>query len=827
MMRRAASLSAVWAALSVLLLALLGTRMAGLPPLGALLDPLDGLYRTARLAERMPPREISIPGLRRDVRVVWDDRRVPHIFAEDDLDAVTVLGYVVARDRLFQMDFIARAASGRLASALGAAAVPADRFLRRTGMDRGARKNLERIRREAGEEAAIIEAFCRGVNAYMDGLSRSDLPFEFRLLGYGPDRCTPMQTLRVLQYMNYDLTYATDEAAYGWLRRRLGATDYNLLYPEHPDYSIPIIPRSASAPETSTRNQTPGPSTAAVLPALWPPRLTALLEGYRAGKGSNNWAVSNERSATGHPILAGDMHLSVTLPAIWYEAHIVSPGMNAYGVTIPGAPMLVEAFTDYLGWTFTNAGTDQIDHYLLEVDESGTRYRFDGQWRPFEIVLDTIRVNGGEPVVDTLSYSHWGPAAQYAGEWVAHRWVAHDTSRTLKAVWMMNHARSHEEFEAALRFWDSPMQNILYADRDGTISIRSAGYLPIRRGGTGRGVLDGRSRDGEWTGRVAFEELPHAVTPTRGYLTSTNQEPIDSSYAQYLGHDWGDRTFRSIRIDTLLRAKERHHVGDIKRYQSDVHVVQRDFFAPLLAELDDLSEQSEQLRRMLLAWDGEAATSRVEPLVLDEFISTLEELAWDESAFDPVRVGPDGDSLVRPYPLRRPTLTRLYRLLTTTPDSPWLDIRSTKVRESAVDLLRAALDSTAVRLERSYGSHSSSWRWGHRHQIRFDHLIRALVPLGRGPVAFPGFDDTLSPAGARLTTHSASWRLVVDFSTSPPTGYGVYPGGQSGNPFSEFYDMHLPAYLRFRYYELLTPTEPSAVETTRRLRQSVFQADSG
>ncbi len=817
-MRRELSLFLLFTALTAGTLLVLGTRLTGLPPFGALLDPVDGLYRTARQTDRVPPSQIRLPGLSAPVRVAWDLRRVPHVFAETDLDAVAALGYVVARDRLFQMDFIGRAASGRLAEALGPAAVPADRFLRSTGMERGARRNLERIRRADGEELALLDAYCRGVNAYLRTLDWADLPFEFRLLGYRPDACTPLLPLRVLQYMNYDLTYRTDDAGYGLMKERLGEDAFRLLYPAEPRYSVPIVP-SSHEPSEARESALPAERAEPALHRGGASSLSSLLEGYRPGKGSNNWAVYGERSSTGRPILAGDVHLSVTLPAIWYEVHLVTPEMNVYGVTVPGAPVPIEAFTENVAWAFTNTAADQIDHYRLDVDSSTRTYRFEGARRRLEAVPDTILVNRSDPIVDTLYYSHWGPVVEREDRWTAVQWTAHDTSRTLAALWEMNHARHHADFQAALRKWDTPMQNILYADREGTVSMRSTGYLPVRSGGTGAGLLDGSSRAGAWIGRVPFEELPFAVNPERGYLTSTNQKPTDAAYPHYLGHDWG-RTYRSIRIDTLLRRQSAHSPADLRRYQADVHAVQRDFFVPLLDTLGGLAGRAEALRDVLSRWDGEMGVDRREPIVLHFFLDALAELTWDEDVFGPQLVDEQGNMVDRPIRPPRPDETSIYYLLTEVPSSAWLDLRATPLGERAPDLLRAALDTAAARLERRYGSGSEAWRWGRRHRIRFNHLIGGLAPLGRGPFEYPGYDETLSPGADTLVTHSASWRMVVDFAGPRPRGAGVYPGGQSGDPFSRFYDLHLPAYLGFEYYDLLKPRLPSDLGDEQVLHRS-------
>jgi penicillin amidase len=828
-----------------LLVYALQARFSGVPPVGTLFDPVDGLYRTARGAAGPPDStRLRIGALDEPVTIVRDQRSVPHIFAESDRDAIIALGYVTAQDRLFQLDFIPRVASGRLSEAFGAQAVANDRFLRQTGMEWGAQKNLDRIRRADGVELDLIQWYGAGVNAYLDGIDRADLPLEFRLLGYRPDRYTPIQALRLLQYMTFDLTYQSDDASYARLKSRLPADEYRRLYPNQPaGLYAPIIPtaedeaaggsgRPAAAERASTGD---GADAASGVSA--PARRHALkalaqrsdvlnrlegtaMEGFRPGKGSNNWAVDASRSDTGAPILAGDMHLSLSLPPIWYEAHLVTPSMNTYGLTVPGAPILIEAFNEHLGWTFTNTGADQIDHYALEINDDTTAYRFEGEWRPLRRTVDTIRVNRGAPVLDTLYFSHHGPvhfpdraAGDPVAGAVAERWVAHDTTRTLRALWKMNHADSLEAFERALRDWDTPMQNVLYAGRDGNIAIRSTGYLPIRRAGHGRGLLDGTTDRGAWVGRVPFDELPYSRNPEQGFLASANQKPTGGNYPYYLGHDWRDG-WRSLRLDTLLRGRERHGVDDFKRYQADVDVQQRDVFVPLLDTLTGLSGRADSLRAMLQRWDGTAGVDRPEPLVFDVFLDRLHRLAWDEPVFRNV-----------PEPEDAPFLA----LMRENPQAPWFDIRSTPETETAGQLLAAALEATADTLAARHGWSPSDWRWGDHHRILFRHLSRSdvLRPLWRGPFEYPGFEATLSPARGRQATHSASQRIIVDFSTDPPTGIGVVPGGQSGNPLDpRHYDTQLPAYVNFEYFDLHRPGAPGALPDERVSTTTVLAPDS-
>ncbi len=363
-------------ALLAALLAAGGTRITGQPPLAALLDPVDGLYRHARHTDRSGEAGFALAGLDGTVEVVRDERGVPHIYAQSDRDAIRAFGYVTAQDRLFQMDFIPRVASGRLSEAVGEAALDYDRSLRETGMDWGARRNLARIEEEGGVALDVLTWYAEGVNAYLDALAPNDLPLEFQLLGYTPDRWSPLQTLRMLQYMAHNLSYDEREPELSAVRAKMDAASFDRLFPEHSPLVVPIVPTpgGGAAPD---RRVEPYPADTLAR------KLTGLAEGFIPGKGSNNWAVAGARSATGMPILAGDMHLQLTLPAIWYEAHLVTPTMNSYGVAVPGAPLPVEAFNDHLGWTFTNTGADQIDHYALTVNPAGTQYLYDGLWHDF------------------------------------------------------------------------------------------------------------------------------------------------------------------------------------------------------------------------------------------------------------------------------------------------------------------------------------------------------------------------------------------------------------------------------------------------------------
>ncbi len=780
-------------ALAVVLLWIFHYRPGGLAPIGGLLDPVRGLWHNARTAEHPSSVDLNTLPVHAPVTVERDERGVPHIFAQSDRDAIITLGYVVAQDRLFQMDFMARLAAGRLSEIFGPASLEADRYLRATGMDWAARKIAAAIERDNGIQKDLTSWFAAGANAFINNLTYARLPLEFKLFHYKVEPYTTLNAARLIQYFNYDLSFETDEAGYGELLQRLGEEEYRRLYPRHSPRYKPIIPEPYSQ-ETglaSRDSRALYDSSALALLGRMQHTLQAVgAEGFRPPKGSNNWAVSGSRSLTGQPILAGDMHLSLSLPSIWYEAHLVTPTTNIYGVLAPGTPLLIEAFNDHVAWAFTNSGLDGIDHYLLRLDESRKQYYYDEAWHDLTRVLDTIRVKGASPVIDTLMYTHLGPVVMDSDAAIALRWVAHDENNTLRALWRMQKADGAAALDSALADWYAPAQNVLFADAHGTIGIRVAGMMPIRGYGDGVGLLDGTTSTTAWTGAVPFADMPHSMQPERGYLTSTNQQPTTHDYPFYVGHDWPS-AYRSLRIDTLLSGKSRHSVQDLRAYQSDVHVMQFGLFVPLLRDLTGLSDKAEQLRTVLLDWTGEATLDSPGPLALFAYLQALKQLAWDEPAFE--------DQLL-------PSEMILYQMLTEG-NARWLDVTTTPEVEGTPELLRMTLEEAARHLEETYGSEPEGWRWALHHKVLFRHLTQtpALDALWRGPYAYPGFDETLGPAENLTVTHSASWRVVVDFSHNPPRGQGIYAGGQSGNPFSRFYDLHVPAYVSYEYYELRKP----------------------
>ncbi len=776
------------------LVVLLNTSIGGNPAPGDWLDPIDGLWATAREARPHDSGDLMIEGMNASVMLKMDSRGVPHIFAESDKDAIIALGFAVARDRLFQMDFIHRAATGTLSEIVGSGALPVDRRFRQLGVAEAVKRNAALLSEKSPREAETIGWYGIGVNHYLNQLEKATHPLEYRLLGVEPPKeFTAEFTMALLAYMTYDLSFSEKDLNIEKVQAGMSADDFNTLYPKYSSWEKTIVSdEDAHWAVTKPRDIT-NSSSYATAAGSWLNEVP-IAEGFFEGKGSNNWAVNGSRSSTGAPILAGDMHLGLSLPAIWYEAHLVTPTTNVYGVTFPTQPAIMEGVTPDIAWAFTNTGSDQIDYYRLELNAERNAYQFDGQWKPLDVHVDTMYVSGSDPVIESRLISHIGPVLEGPARDYAVKWVGHEFGNTLSAIWDMNRATDYASFDKATRNWDYPMQNILYAGSDSIIAIRSTGYLPVRAHGQGFGVQDGTTSETAWIGRVPFDELPHAVSPDRGYLTSTNQRPAPETYPYYMGQDWRS-IYRSRRIDDLLNNKGQHTPEDIASYQADVQSGQAELFLPLIKDIEGLTDAGQKLKSTLLDFDGnmmlESSSARLFTWFLDRFVNSV----WDEDVFK-------GGS----------TPKEIYILdLIASGNETWFDVQGTAEVETHRDLLRLALDKTGEKWkEDGYADRTL----GETQSLIVRHITRseALKSLWRGPYPFPGYKETLSPAKSNPVYSSASWRVVVDFSTSPPTAKGVYPGGQSGNPLSDHYDLHMQNYVSFTYYPLSLSDNPDDIE---------------
>lgn len=780
---------------SIAFLMSLSVPLGNIPAIGYFFSPVTGFWRSAGLNDLPSVKKISPRFSRAPINILFDKRGVPHIFATSEADAYAALGYLHARDRLWQMDIQHRFAAGRLAEVMGRKALSTDINQRRFGLAVTARTIAARLD-STGKEYRLISAYARGINQFIDQLTYKNYPFEFKLLHYKPEPWTVEKTILVSVLMGY-LSRSFDDFDFAQLQQLFSDEELTELYPAFRKIPYPIIPEQDQfvANRSSSLNL-PAPLCQS---AIFTPAGSIGLpcRSETEAFGSNNWVVAGTKTATGKPMLANDPHLTLELPAIWYEAHLNCPEMNVYGVTLIGAPFVIIGFNERIAWGMTNCGWDVTDLYRETFDNARhDHYWFNNAWRPVTKIPQTIHIKGEPDTTIILEYTHRGPVIPLGPDFLSMRWTGHDTLFEGVTAYWLNRAENYTDFYRALAQYNCPAQNFVYADVDGNIAIYAAGNNPIRRSGLGRTIADGRDDRSDWIGFTPFEQLPASLNPEQGYLASTNQQPLNQS-APYYGWNWPS-DYRARRINELLANSDSITVSDMMRFQTDVSSVSARVFVPfILAAFDSAAIAAatppvDSMLYYLRNWNYEMRKSEVGATIFYQFMRYFERNTWQDH-FPPAT----------DYQFLWPSLNVLERIATADRNSRWFDDTRTPAIEDRDAIIQRSLRETAAELSQQLGPIVGEWRWERFHRTHIQHLTK-LQPLGIDPFPNHGSNETLNVGPGRVNSHGPSWRMIVSLE-KPIRAWGVYPGGQSGHPASRHYCDFLATWQQGKYFELLFP----------------------
>lgn len=465
---------------TVALIFALDKRWGSVPALGQFLSPQTGFWQAAEAIGESRNEDLQFAALKGRVNVYLDERLVPHVFAEQDEDAYFVQGYLHAKYRLWQMELQTYAAAGRISEHLGANPkfMTFDREQRRSGMVFAA-ENALKVFESDPQSKASCDAYTAGVNAYINNLTETTLPIEYKLLGYKPEPWSNLKIALFLKQMSKTLAGYDDDLEHTASKPRLRFEDLMQLDKQVPDSLLPIVPKGTLfdapgitplKPATADSLYFEKPDTIKVKQVSKPNPLN----------GSNNWVVSGKKTASGKPILCNDPHLELTFPSIWYEMQISTPSMNVYGATFPGSPNVIIGFNDNIAWGVTNAQRDVRDYYEIEFkDESRKEYKYNGAWQATDFRVDTIKVKGGADVYDSVAYTVFGPVVYDKNfstklsnnKAIALRWTAHDPSNEGLTFYKLNRAKNYDDYLAAIKNFTCPGQNFVFESRDGDIAI--------------------------------------------------------------------------------------------------------------------------------------------------------------------------------------------------------------------------------------------------------------------------------------------------------------------------------------------------------------------
>jgi penicillin amidase len=801
--------AAIVASVAILYAAFFGA--GPLPALGPAFNPVTGAWTMAADASSYGAQTLHLKGLTQPARVVLESDGTAHIVASTDHDLFLAVGYVHAKFRLFQMDLERRTGEGRLSEVVGKAALDSDRFELQLGLLRTAQLEWSQLPSADASRDALL-AYAQGVNDRIDEAeSGHQLPAMFTLLGYKPQPWTPIDTLIIKGDLTQMESFTDTPLVMALLEKSLG--------PDLTSEWFPVLPPNQQSPYD------PGPYPARTTPEQIPPlpvapavltgaevdsvaalygRLGSLPAGLIAkGGDSNNWAVAGSRTTSGGALMAGDPHLHLTLPAIWFQLTLDSPSYHTSGVSVPGTPLVLIGHNQHISWSLTDAQNQQTLFYLEKEDAAHPgMYFWKGAWTKYTTANYDIPVLDGSTEHLAVKYSVHGPVISERGLTTTVWWAGNIPTHDLDVLLRIGQAADFTQFRDALRDWHSSAHNFVYADDQGNIGMISAGYYP--QVATGQPWLP-MPGTGEYdvTGTIPYDDIPQVYDPPNGVVWSANQRQVAGDYPYYIGtaSNFFDPGYRANEINRVLGQSKKFTAADMMALQTDT----RDYLASEIVPLLVSALASEQLTGndkaafdLLAKWDDRMDTSSAAASVWWTF--------WQEyltATFDPwwkthnVKVDRAelNDALGQDL--------EAWSLRDTT--NPAFTLVGSA--QNAQDVMKAAFHDTVSLLGTRLGADPGAWTWGRIHTRSLENLAQ-ITGLNYGPVPDRGDANTPLAAPDFPSTHGPSWRMVVDWGAG--SFNGIYPGGQSENPASTWYTNRVTTWLDGHYAPMLDSTQAAS-----------------
>ena len=743
----------------------------------------------------------KLAGLQSEVTVERDNWGVSHIRASSVEDAVEAQGYVVAQDRLWQLDLLRRASRGQLSEILGKATLKIDKDFRNLNFSRAAERDLQQM---SPESRRLLEAYARGVNRFIEQ-HQDALPMEFTLLKYKPQPWQPTDTLVLTGYMYRTLTDTRErEIQRALVTAKVGADLAKDLFSEESSMDHFVIgdpnvrdnanSAAADGDEDDDDDQMDsddvlkaGLITPDELQTMSDVDLTSffarqvqgwLREGerdIRGTLGSNNWVVSGAHTATGKPLLANDTHLELTIPPIWYQIHVTAPGWNVKGFTFPGAPLVIIGHNDRIAWGFTNNGADVLDLYIETFNPANPdEYRVNGKWQKADVYDEVIHVKGEPDEHMRLVVTRHGPVlVNESDKAYAVKWTALEPGGLANSYNWLGKAHNWKQFRELMKTVCGPAQNAVYADVDGNIGYIMAARVPIRKKGRGEVPVPGDTDDYEWTGYIPFDKLPQSFNPDSGFIVTANARVTGPGYKPYLTDRW-EEPYRTARIYDLLHDKHDLRPEDMLRVEADTYSYPHVFVGEQLVAAARVAPPKDARTQKLIQqakdWNGIADTNSAVVAFLDKTMYSALEMMLQPHIDNP-----------KTYSWRK--LAFLQRILTERP-AKWLPVEYRNYDE----LLSAAADRAVKKLEEETGkSNPEAWTWRHFNYLQMYHpigregILRKLLSKTGEPQA-----GTMNSPRASSHHHGPAMRFVANLGDWDQSIL-LLPAGQSGQPGSEHY----------------------------------------
>ncbi|MHA2246206.1 MAG: penicillin acylase family protein [Candidatus Hodarchaeales archaeon] len=819
----------------LLLIIVFSAPIMGMFALGPIVSP-GGIF-SASYGSAYSSKTISVEGIEDTVTIKRDNWGIPHIYAKTLEDAFFGLGYCHAMDRLFQMEMTARTGMGRMSEILGNDSLEDDIFYHTLGFEKAAKEALATYKSERETDSDldkildVIDAYCEGVNYEIKHRIRTKtLPIEFKLLGFEPTLWTPVKIFVYSKLMSQSLSYSNNDLHATILLDQffngnetameelfpLNQTHYQVpIIPSYGNYSFPTSLKKAVAEDGKGSSGDIEARSLAIKKILENTPESVKLS-QQPGIGSNNWVADGTKTVTGKPILAGDPHLSISLPMIWYEAHLVASNenLNIFGYTLTGVPTIIIGCNTHVAWSMTNVGNDACDwyEYVWNADKSQYWSGNDNKWKsPIERTV-SLSVKGLGNHTETIRYTEDGVImAEAMGKtMVAMRWTATEsTTYELKGLYGANKATNWEEFNESMQWFHDPPQNIVFADSDGNIALRPTGRI-VKRNFTqayqGRFMQNGSdpNLDKDWE-YIPFDELPYALNPPQGYLSSANQKSTGPDYPYYIS-SYQSSCYRGRSIDRHLREAEDGSVDvdfmkDAQCGDMGILDISSESFTPFFIDAADQSGEissgttAANALAELKEWNNSNEQflmdkDLVGPTIFYETMSWFRRYVWQDD-YDEAGIS-----------VKTPQDEILEYFVKNEPDSKWFDNVTTDANEDRDDIIVKAFIKAVEELEDEFGSNVDDWTYGEYHVRAFNHMA-GIPSFGAGSHPHDGSGNTLLAAGGRRPGTGPSERMVVDFNNIS-NSWSVLPGGASGNPANPHYaDQAIELWMEGKYHLML------------------------
>lgn len=728
---------------------------------------------------------VALPGLASPVEVIYDDAGVPHIYAANEADAYFALGYVHAQDRLFQMEMLRRAGSGRLSEIIGEKALKTDKLFRALGINRFAAEHAKRfLSADSLPFQRAAHAYQKGVNHF---LATGPTPIEYRLMGIPKEPFTDADFYHVVGIMAFGFAEGVrTDPVLQKIKTELGAKYLSDLAVQTPADAekIPVYKGEANRRALDSLIAGVDQALAALPIPLW--------------QGSNGWAISGSRTASGMPILANDTHMGFSQPAVWYEAHLSYPGFAFYGHHVAGVPFGMLGQNDFCAWGLTMFENDDTDFFIEDTTTDAGGVVVGTDTVATQVIREIIRVKGQPQVELAILTSPFGVRVEEGIDHmpdpktnppVAFYWqLTHQPNTALQAAYQLNHARSFAEAESAASQFTAPGLNVMYADRAGNIAWWACARLPVRDPSVEPKLfLNASDPKHHYQGFYPFEKNPRSVNPPWGFVYSANNQPDSVDGVLYPGYYFPKS--RAARIRRLLSADKKWTVEDVKTTildaTSEAHVEIAQLFASTLARSKNTDHR--QLAEILRLWDGSHARSSTAPSVYYNLLAASLRGAMEDE--------------LRPEAYRTLMTTSVMKNsrlpLLANEQSPWWDNIYTAPVETRQIILEKAADVTLARLRTTSGADPAGWTWGKIHTLTHPHVLAAVKPLDKifnvGPFVVDGGDElinnlqfNLDSTGYFPVKGGPALRKITDLADWQH-GVTISPSGQSGNLFSKHY----------------------------------------